>query len=140
MTQTNASATAATTAAQALGVVRPIRAPGDHERALAEIERLWGAPEDTPEGDRLEVLVTLVEAYEDRHHPIPEVDPVELLRFAIEDMGRSQAELADLLGSRARASEVLARKRALTLPMIRKIADAWRLPVELLVRDYPLAV
>jgi HTH-type transcriptional regulator / antitoxin HigA len=87
--------------------IHPIRNDDDHRRALREVERLWGAQEGTPEGDKLDVLTTLIEAYENRYYPVPDADPVDILHFAIDDMGRSQAELAALLGSRARASEVL---------------------------------
>lgn len=101
----------------------------DLTEALREIDRLWDAPVDTPEGDKLDVLATLAEAYERAQHPVPESDPVEILHFAINDMGRSQAKLAELLGSRSRASEVLCRKRPLSLEQIRRIAEAWRLPL-----------
>ena len=118
--------------------IRPIRSDEDHAEALAEIERLWGAEPGTPEGDRLDVLATLVEAYEERRWPIDTPDPIQLIQFAITDMGRSQAELAQLLGSRSRASEVLSRKRPLTVEMIHKITQAWGLPADVLVRPYRL--
>lgn len=116
--------------------VRPIRTDADHALALAEIERLWGAPAGTPQGDKLDVLVTLVDAYEETRWPMESVDPVEALQYAIDEMGRSQAELAALLGSRSRASEVLKRQRPLTVAMIRKISSAWKIPAEILVRPY----
>lgn len=119
--------------------IRPIRTDEDHRAALAEIDRLWGSPEDTPEGDRLDVLITLVGAYEDKHYPVPDVDPVDVLHFAIHEMGRSQTDLARILGARSRASEILNRKRPLTLEMIRAICREWKLPVEALMRSYPLA-
>jgi HTH-type transcriptional regulator/antitoxin HigA len=92
--------------------------------------------EGTPEGDKLDVLATLVEAYDDRHHPVPNVDPIDVLEFAIQDMGRSQVELAELLGSRPRASDVLSRKRRLTVDMIAKISAAWHIPAEALIGRY----
>lgn len=117
--------------------IRPIRTAADHAEALKEIERLWGAPEGSAEGDRLDVLATLVEAYENRRWPIPNsADPVAVLEYAIAEMGRSQAELGRLLGSRSRASEILARKRPLTTEMVHKISEAWHIPAELLVRPY----
>jgi HTH-type transcriptional regulator/antitoxin HigA len=119
--------------------IRPIRNDDDHRLALREVERLWGAEEGTPDGDKLDVLATLIEAYEDRYYPVPDVDPIDILHFAIEDMGHSQAELAEILGSRPRASEVLSRKRRLTVEMIAKISDAWRIPVEALAKPYRLA-
>jgi len=116
--------------------IRPIRNDDDHTAALQEIERLWGAAPGTPEGDRLDVLVTLVDAYENERWPIEAGDPVDALTYAIEEMGRSQVELAKVLGSRSRASEVLKRKRALTVEMIRAVNEAWGIPTEVLVRPY----
>ena len=118
--------------------IRPIRNDDDHRLALREVERLWGAQEGTPDGDKLDVLATLIEAYENRYFPVPDADPVDILHFAIGDMGHSQAELAELLGSRPRASEVLKRKRRLTVEMIAKISEAWRIPVEALAKPYHL--
>jgi antitoxin component HigA of HigAB toxin-antitoxin module len=91
--------------------IRPIRNDRDHRAALAEIERLWGAPIGTPEGDKLDVFVTLVETYEERRWPIGtrrRFDPVDVLHYAIDELGHTQAELAAILGSRSRASEILA--------------------------------
>lgn len=119
--------------------IRPIRSDEDHAAALAQIERLWNAPEGSQDGDRLDVLTTLVEAYEARRWPIEAPDPVDVLRHAIEEQGRSQIELGEILGSRPRASEVLARKRALTVDMIHKISTRWHIPAELLVKPYPLS-
>lgn len=85
--------------------IMPIDSDADHRAALVEIDRLWGAARGTPAGDKLDVLVTLVSAYEDKRYPIPPVDPIAILEYAITEMGRSQGELAALLGSRARASE-----------------------------------
>ena len=118
--------------------IRPIRTEADHVAALNEIERLWGAPLGSPEGDKLDVLATLVAAFEAEHHPVPDSDPVDLLHYAIEDMGRSQAELAELLGSRSRASEILNRKRHLTLDQIRAVSEAWGLPIAVLAAPYRL--
>lgn len=120
--------------------VRPIRSEADHAWALREVDRYFAdEPEaGSPDGDRFEVLLTLIAAYEDKHHPIEPADPVEILYFAIQDMGRSQSELAALLGSRARASEILKRKRHLSLAQIRAISEAWRLPIALLAAPYRL--
>ncbi len=122
--------------------IRPIRTDRDHRAALAEIEKLWGAPIGTPEGDKFDVLVTLVETYEERRWPLKSrrrFDPVDVLHYAIEELGHSQAELADILGSRSRASEVLARRRPLTLEMIQKITASWKIPADLLVQPYRVA-
>jgi HTH-type transcriptional regulator / antitoxin HigA len=121
--------------------IRPIRTDKDHRAALVEIEKLWGVPSGSPEGDKLDVLVTLVETYEERRWPVRSrrrFDPVDVLHYAIEELGHSQAELADILGSRSRASEVLARRCPLTLEMIQKINASWKIP-DLLVQPYRLA-
>lgn len=119
--------------------IRPIRTDKDHRAALAEIDTCWGAPEGTEEGDRLDVLLALVEIYEARRWPIDideSFDPIDVLNYAIEELGHTQAELAELLGSRSRASEVLSRRRALTVDMFHKISETWKIPADLLVRPY----
>jgi HTH-type transcriptional regulator/antitoxin HigA len=121
--------------------IRPIRTDEDHRAALAEIEACWGAAEGIEEGDKLEILVALVELYEAKRWPIEtneSFDPVDVLRYAIEELGHTQAELAKLLGSRSRASELLSRRRSLTVEMIHKITEAWKIPAGLLVRPYKL--
>jgi antitoxin component HigA of HigAB toxin-antitoxin module len=121
--------------------IRPIQSDEDHRAALAEIDASWGAPEGTEEGDKLDVLVALVELYEARRWPIEadrSFDPIEVLRYATEELGHSQGELAKLLGSRSRASEILSRRRALTVEMIHKISETWKIPADLLVRPYKL--
>lgn len=120
--------------------IRPIRNDEDHAAALAEIEKLWGAAVGTEAGDKLDILATLVEKYEDTHWPVVDhSDPIDLLNFAISDLGHTQAELGELLGSRSRASEVLNRRRALTVEMIRTISDAWKIPADLLVKPSQIA-
>ncbi|WP_276081437.1 XRE family transcriptional regulator [Methylobacterium sp. GC_Met_2] len=116
--------------AKPVGNVRPIRTPADHRWALAKVDRYFAHKPavGTPDGDRLEVLLTLIAA----------ADPVEILHVAITDRGRSQSALAHLLGSRARASEILNRKRALSLGQIRAISAAWNLPIALLAAPYRL--
>ena len=114
--------------------VRPIRMADDHRWALAEIDR-YVAEEPavgTPDGNRFEVLSILIAAHEERTFPIAEADPIEILQFAFAAMGHAQAELGHLLGSRARASEILSRKRPLTLARIRVISEAWHLPIAVL--------
>lgn len=120
--------------------IRPIRTDADLEWALAEIEPYFDNQPvpGSAEGDRFDVLATLIEAYENTHHQIEASDPVDILHFAIEDLGRSQNQLADLLGSRSRASEILSRKRPLTLDQIRAISAAWNLPVAALTPAYEL--
>ena len=121
--------------------IRPIRTDEDHRAALAEIEACWGAAEEIEEGEKLEVLVALVELYEAKRWPIDtgeSFDPVDMLRYAIDELGHTQAELGELLGSRSRVSEILSRRRPLTVEMIHKISEAWRIPADLLVRPYKL--
>jgi HTH-type transcriptional regulator/antitoxin HigA len=121
--------------------VRPLHTESDYEWALAEVSRYFDTepPPGSPDGDRFEVLLALLRDYEDKNTHIPAADPIEVLRFAIESMGKSQAQLAALLGSRSHASEVLNRKRRLTLDMIRMISSEWRIPIELLTPHYELA-
>jgi HTH-type transcriptional regulator/antitoxin HigA len=115
--------------------IKPIRSDEDHTEALRRIEALWGAPEDTPEGDELDILATLVERYEETRWPVARSTPLEMLKFCMEQNGYSQADLAVLLGSRSRASEILNGKRDLTLDQIRLVAKRWHIPPELLVGE-----
>ncbi len=117
--------------------IKPIKRDADHDAALREIEALWGAADGTPEGDRLDVLATLVEAYEEKRWPMEELDPVEAIEAAMAHEGHTRADLALLIGN-SRATEILKRKRALTLPMIRRISKAWYVPEKVLVREYGL--
>lgn len=121
-----------------LVMVRPIRTEADYEAALEEIGKIMTARTGTPEGDRLDVLSTLVEAYEAEHHAIGAPDPIALLEFAMEQRGADRAELEPMIGPRGRVSEVLTRKRPLSLSMIRKLKDEWHLPADVLVRTYSL--
>jgi HTH-type transcriptional regulator / antitoxin HigA len=119
--------------------IRPIRTDDDHRAALAAIDACWGAPEGSEQGDKLDVLIALVDIYEAKRWPLTiddSFDPVDVLRYAIDELGHTQSELAELLGSRSRASEVLGRRRALTVEMIHRIAEAWKIPADLLVRPY----
>jgi HTH-type transcriptional regulator / antitoxin HigA len=121
--------------------IRPIRTDEDHRAALEEIEACWGAAEGTEVGDKLEVLAALVELYEAKRWPVDTAesfDPIDVLRYAMEELGHTQAELGELLGSRSRASEILSRRRPLTVEMIHKISEAWKIPAELLVRPYSI--
>jgi HTH-type transcriptional regulator / antitoxin HigA len=121
--------------------IRPIRTDEDHRAALAEIETCWGAPDGSKAADKLDVLVALIESYEERRWPIDAAmrfNPVDVLHYAIDELGHAQTELAELLGSRSRASEILARRGALTVEMIHKISEAWKIPADLLVRPYAI--
>lgn len=114
--------------------LRPIRSEADHEAAMAEIADLWGAEDGTPQGDRLELLATLVDAYEAQHHPIDPPDPVEAILFRMEQRGLTRRQLEPMIGSRGRVSEILGRKRDLTLEMIRRLHDGLGIPAEILIR------
>ena len=120
--------------------VKPLHNERDYNWAIREVSRYFESePEPgTADGDRFEVLSTLIKAYEDRYFATKRGDPVDVLHFAIESMGRSQAELAGLIG-RNRASEILNRVRPLTLDMIRTISQEWNLPIEALAVRYDLA-
>ncbi len=114
--------------------IKPIRSESDYQASLKEIEKLIESQPGTSEGDRMDVLVTLVEAYEARHFPIPEPDdPVEVLKYYMESRGLNRADLIPYLGSKERVSEVLNRKRGLSLEMIRRLHDGLGIPADLLV-------
>lgn len=121
--------------------VRALHTDADYKWALKEVERYFDSPPKpgTADADRFDVLSVLIEKYEDNEHDVPASDPIDVLHFAIDSMGRSQADLACIVGSRARASEILNRKRRLTLDMIRAISAAWKLPIETLTSHYELA-
>ena len=108
--------------------LKPIRSEIDYDVALKAIERYFNKPpkKGTAEADRFDVLATLIEAYERVRWPIPEADPVDVIRYRMETRGYTQADLARVLGSRARASEVMRGKRPLSLSMIRRLAVSWR--------------
>jgi HTH-type transcriptional regulator/antitoxin HigA len=116
--------------------IRPIRDDGDYRAALAEVERLWDADPGTAEGDHVEVLTTLIEDYEARHFPIPAPDPIAAVVFMMEQMGLSRHDLEPALGSRGRVSEILNRKRPLTLPMVRALSELLHVPMDVLGRAY----
>ncbi len=117
--------------------LKPIKTKADYRAALAEIDRLFGAAPGTPKGDRLDVLATLVEAYEAQHEPIPLPDPIEAIRYRMESRGLSRRDLEPYIGSRARVSEVLNRKRPLSIEMIRRLHTGLGIPAEVLIRAYP---
>jgi HTH-type transcriptional regulator/antitoxin HigA len=119
--------------------IKPIRTSTDHKAALKEIERLWDmAQPGTPEGDKFEVLSTLVDAYERVHFKIPAPDPIEAIRFRMEQKGLTTKDLLPIFKTRARASEVMAKKRRLNLAMIRRLHARLAIPIECLVQEYKL--
>lgn len=114
--------------------VKPIRLEADYEVALAEVERLWGAKAGTPEGDRLDVLATLIDAYEAEHHPMDPPDPVEAIKFRMQQQGLTRKDLEEIIGTRTRIAEVLNRKRGLSIGMIRRLHERLGISAEVLIR------
>ena len=114
--------------------VKPIRTEADHRRALSEVEQLWGAKRGTAKGDRLEVLATLIDAYENEHHPMSPPDPIEAIKFRMESQGLTRKDLEPLIGTRTRVAEVLNRRRNLSIGMIRRLHAELGIPAEVLLR------
>ncbi len=114
--------------------LRPIRTESDYEAALKEIERLWGAEEGSQDGDRLEILTTLAEVYEEAHFPMDLPDPIDAIKFRLEQQGEDKSALIGILGSRTRVYEVLRRDRALSLSMIRQLNRHLKIPAEVLIQ------
>ena len=118
--------------------IRPIKTEADYQAALKEIESLFDAAPNTPQGDQLEVLTTLVQAYEEQHYPIPEPDPVEAVIYHMESRGLTRKDLEPYIGNRARVSEILNRKRSLTLRMIQRLHSELGVPAEVLLKPYQI--
>ena len=118
--------------------IRPIHTDEDHTLALREIEGLMRAEAGTPEGERLDLLVTLVEAYEARRWPIAAPDPIEAILFMMDQKGLTRRDLEPAIGSRGRVAEILNRRRALTLHMIRRLSALLDLPADILIQPYPI--
>jgi HTH-type transcriptional regulator/antitoxin HigA len=116
--------------------IRPIRTEADYDATLAEIEQLFDAPPGTPDGDRLDVLTTLVAAYEEQHHPILPPDPIEAIIYYMESRGLTRHDLEPYLGTRGRVAEVLNRRRPLSLEMIRQLHSGLGIPAEVLIQPY----
>jgi HTH-type transcriptional regulator / antitoxin HigA len=114
--------------------VKPIRSKRDHAAALAEVERLWGAKSGTPNGDRLDVLATLIDAYEATHYPMDPPDPIEAIKFRMEQQGLTRKDLEPLIGTRTRVAEVLNGKRSLSIGMIRRLHRKLGISAEVLIR------
>ncbi len=114
--------------------IKPIRTNADYQRSLREIERLWDARAGTPEDDKLEILVTLVAAYEEKHFPMDPPDPIEAIRFRLAQQGLDPNALVGVIGGRSRVHEVMNRKRGLSLEMIRRLHERFGIPAEVLIR------
>ncbi len=114
--------------------LKPIRSEADYDAALEEVERLWGTKSGTPEGDRLDVLATLIEVYEAKHYPMDPPDPVEAIRFRMEQKGLTRKDLEPMIGPRNRVADVLNRKRGLSIDMIRQLHEQLGISAEVLIR------
>jgi len=114
--------------------VRPIRTKRDHEAALKEVERLWGAKAGTREGDKVDVLATLIDAYEAEHYPMDPPDPIEAIKFRMEQQGLKRRDLEEIIGTRTRIAEILNRKRGLSIAMIRRLHERLGISADVLIR------
>jgi HTH-type transcriptional regulator/antitoxin HigA len=114
--------------------LRPIRTEADYEAALAEVERLWGAASGTPDGDRLDILATLIDAYESERFPMDPPDPIDAIRFRMEQQGLTRKDLEGVIGTRTRVAEVLNRRRGLSINMIRRLHARLGISAEVLIR------
>jgi HTH-type transcriptional regulator / antitoxin HigA len=116
------------------GEVKPIRTKKDYEAALKEVERLWGTKSGTRDGDRLDVLATLIDAYEVEHYPMDPPDPIEAIKFRMEQQGLTRKDLEEIIGTRTRIAEVMNRKRGLSVGMIRRLHERLGISAEVLIR------
>lgn len=114
--------------------LKPIRTEADYDAALAEVERLWGAKSGTPDGDRLDVLATLIEVYEAKNYPMDPPDPIKAIRFRMEQQGLTRKDLEPMIGPRNRVADVLNRKRGLSIEMIRQLHNHLGISAEVLIR------
>jgi len=113
--------------------IKPIKTEKDYNMSIKRIEDLWGAKRDTPEGDELDLLCTLVESYEMKHYPIAPPDPIDAIKFRMEQMGMTKADMVKYLGSQSRVSEILNGKRRLTLKMVKSLYKGLKIPAEILL-------
>lgn len=116
--------------------IKPIKSKKDYQQALNRLEVIFDAKKGSSEGDELEILGILIEKYEDEHFPIGFPDPVEAIKFRMEQMGYNQADLAKVIGLKSRASEILNKKRKLSLEMIRQLNEILKIPTEVLIQAY----
>lgn len=118
--------------------INPIKTEKDYDLALERVEKIFDAIPNSIEADELDILVTLIEKYEQIHYPIPEPDPIEAIKFMMEQRGMTQNELGIILNSRSRVSEIFKRKRALTIKQIRLIQENLNIPASTLIKEYAL--
>jgi HTH-type transcriptional regulator/antitoxin HigA len=116
--------------------VKPIKTEKDYQEALNRLDVIFRAKKDTPEGDELEILSILIEKYKNEHFPIDSADPIEAIKFRMEQLGYNQSELAKIGGLKSRASEILNRKRKLSLDMIRQLHESLKIPTDVLIQSY----
>lgn len=114
--------------------LKPIRTKADYKRALLEVERLWGARSGTPAGDRLDIVATLIDAYESKQFPMDPPDPIEAIKFRMEQQGLTRKDLEPIIGTRTRVAEVLNRRRNLSIGMIRRLHERLGIPADILIR------
>ncbi len=117
-------------------IIKVLKTEAEYEAAMNRLEMIFHAPVDTPEGDEAELLTLLIEQYENQNYPIDPPDPIEAIKFRMEQLEMSNSDLADIIGFKSRVSEILNRKRKLTLKMIRSIHEKLKIPYELLIADY----
>ena len=115
--------------------IKPIKTENDYKTSIKRVEALWGAKKDSIEGDELDLLCTLVESYELHHYPIAPPDPIEAIKFRMDQMGMTKTDMAKYLGSQSRVSEVLSKKRQLTLKMVKSLYKGLKIPAEVLLCD-----
>jgi len=118
--------------------ISPIKTKQDHENALNRIEALWEAQPNTPKGDEFEILATLIHVYENEHCPIDAPDPVEAIKFRMEQQGLEDIDLVPMLGQRSRVTEILKKQRKLSITMIRKLNTMLNIPLDSLIKEYEL--
>jgi len=119
--------------------IKPVKTESDYYNALNRLEKIFDAPVNTHEGDEAEILSLLIENFEDEHYPIEAPDPVEAIKIRMEEMNLSQKDLVGVIGAKSKVSEVLNRKRKLTVNMIRNLTDKLQLPASMLIKDYQLS-
>ena len=113
--------------------IKPIKTEEDYQSTLIRIDQIWGSKKDSPQGDELDVLITIVEAYEIKNYPIAPPDPIDAIKFRMEQMGMTRSDMEQYLGSQSRVSEVLNRKRSLTLGMIKSLYKGLKIPADILL-------
>ena len=118
--------------------IEPIKTEDDYQAALSRLDEIFDAPDGTPESDELDILGLLVDEYEKEHYPIDSPDPIEAIKIRMEELNMRQVDLIPVIGGKSRVSEILNRKRRLTIQMIRKLKKRLNLSAELLIRDYEL--